>query len=135
MKSRHSITSAAWECPRWLVSNPQLLKKQSHFFCFLLSFHSYTYGMWRSPGSGSSGSCSCRSTPQPQPRQIRATSATYTKACGNARALTHRVRPGIKPTSSWMLVRSLTHRALCNISHYWKDYSRAILLCLCLDFL
>ena len=105
MKSRHSITSAAWECPRWLVSNPQLLKKQSHFFCFLLSFHSYTYGMWRSPGSGSSGSCSCRSTPQPQPRQIRATSATYTKACGNARALTHRVRPGIKPTSSWILVR------------------------------
>ena len=31
-------------------------------------------------------------------------SATYTTTHGNAGYLTHRMRPGIKPTSSWMLV-------------------------------
>ena len=30
-------------------------------------------------------------------RQIRAASATYTAACGNAESLTHGERPGIKP--------------------------------------
>ena len=34
-----------------------------------------------------------------------------TAACGNAGSLTHWVRPGIKPASSWILVRFLTHRA------------------------
>ena len=48
-------------------------------------------------------SCSC--WPTPQPRQIQATSATYTPADGNARSLTHRGRPGIKPTSPRILVR------------------------------
>ena len=40
-----------------------------------------------------------------QPRQIGALSRTYTTAHGNARSLTHRVRPGIEPASSWILVR------------------------------
>jgi len=35
---------------------------------------------------------------------IWATSATYTTAHGNAKSLTHWVRPGIKPSSSWILV-------------------------------
>ena len=34
-------------------------------------------------------------------------SATYTTAHSNAGSLTHRARPGIKPTSSWVLVGSL----------------------------
>ena len=37
--------------------------------------------------------------------QIWAESATYTIAHGNTRSLTHWVGPGIKPASSWMLVR------------------------------
>ena len=49
-------------------------------------------------------SCSCRPTPQPQPCRIQATSATDTSAHSNARSLTHWVRPGIKPASSWILV-------------------------------
>ena len=36
------------------------------------------------------------------------TSATYDTAHGNARSLTHCVRPGIKPESSWILVRFVT---------------------------
>ena len=33
----------------------------------------------------------------------------YTTAQGNAGSLTHGVRPGIEPTSSWIMARSLTH--------------------------
>ena len=47
--------------------------------------------------------------PQPQPQQrgiwaVSAVSANYTTAHCNARSLTHWVRPGIKPTNSWLLV-------------------------------
>jgi len=35
---------------------------------------------------------------------MRATSVTFTTAHGNARSLTHWVRPGIKPMSSWTLI-------------------------------
>ena len=37
--------------------------------------------------------------------QIRAVSATYTTAQGNARSLIHWARPGMEPVSSWALVR------------------------------
>ena len=30
-------------------------------------------------------------------------------ACGNARSLTHRVRPEIEPASSWILVKFINH--------------------------
>ena len=43
--------------------------------------------------------------------QIQATSAVYTTAQGNARSLTHWARPGIEPTSSWIQVKFVTHRA------------------------
>ena len=42
---------------------------------------------------------------QPQHGQIQATSVTYTTAHDNARSLAHWTRPGIKPASSWILVR------------------------------
>ena len=35
---------------------------------------------------------------------IQATFSTYATACGNARHSTHWTKPGIQPTSSWMLV-------------------------------
>ena len=54
--------------------------------------------------------------PQPQQRQIQTTSATYTKACNNARSLSHWARPGIKLASlrSWRRVlNSLSHSGTC----------------------
>ena len=42
--------------------------------------------------------------PQPQPLGIWAASGTYATTHGNARSLTHLVKPGIKPASSWILV-------------------------------
>ena len=44
-------------------------------------------------------------TPQPQQCEIRAASVTYTTAQWNAGSLTHWVRPGIEPASSWMQAR------------------------------
>jgi len=35
-------------------------------------------------------------------------SATYPKAHGNTRSLTHLGRPGIEPASSWILIRFIT---------------------------
>ena len=43
--------------------------------------------------------------PQPQQHQIRAMSATYTTAHDNAGSLTHCMKPGIEPSTSWFLVR------------------------------
>ena len=60
------------------------------------------------PSLGSNQSCSCWLTPQPQKHQIGAVAVTYTAADGNARSLTHWSRPGIKTTSSRMLVRFIT---------------------------
>ena len=43
--------------------------------------------------------------------QIQSMSATHTTAHNNAGSLTHQKGPGIKPASSWILVRFLTHWA------------------------
>ena len=50
-------------------------------------------------------------TPQPKQLGIRAMSATYTMAHGHTRSLTHWAKPGIKPASSWILVRFINHWA------------------------
>ena len=55
-------------------------------------------------------------TPQPQQLGIQATSATYTAAHGHAGSLTHWVKPGIKPVSSWIQSGSLP------LSHSRKSY-------------
>ena len=52
------------------------------------------------PRLGVQSELSCRPTPQPQQCRIQVTSLTCAAACGNARSLTHSVRPGIEPASS-----------------------------------
>ena len=71
------------------------------FFFFFLGPHLQHMEVHR---LGLNGSCSCRPTPQPQQCRIRASSVTYTTAHCNTGSLTHWSRPGIKPTSSWILV-------------------------------
>ena len=75
------------------------------------------------PRPGSNWSCKCQPTPQSQQCWMRAASATYITAHGNAnnRSLTHWARPGINPASSWMQVRFLNHRATSgNSKVQWK---------------
>ena len=55
----------------------------------------------------SSWSCSRQPRPQPWQHRIRAASVTYTTAHGNAGSLTHWIRPGMEPATSWFLVRSV----------------------------
>ena len=68
-------------------------------------------------------------TQQPQQRQIPATSAMYTTACSNARSLTHRMRPGIKSTSSWILAGYLTHCATAGIPLLFHSFCLKVLFC------
>ena len=53
-----------------------------------------------------------RPTPEPQQCGIWAASETYTTAHGNAGSLTHWLRPGIKPATSWVLVRFINQCAM-----------------------
>ena len=57
-------------------------------------------------------SCSCQPQPQPQQHGIQAVSATYTTVHGNTGSLTHWVRPGLEPASSWILVRFVSTEPL-----------------------
>ena len=73
------------------------------FAIFLsFAFYSCTCSMGEVPGYGSNQSYSCSSQPQPQQWGIQAMSMNYRRAHGNARSLTHLVRPGINPASSWI---------------------------------
>ena len=77
-------------------------------FFFFFSFLGYTCGIQKFPGQGLDWSYSCQPTPRPQQCWIQAASMTYTTAHGNARSLTHWMRQGIEPASSWIPVRFLT---------------------------
>ena len=78
------------------------------FSFFLLMAASAAYG--RSLARGGIGVIVV--IPQPQQHWIPAASVTCTTACGNARSLTHWVKPGIKPVSSQRL-----HRVHNSLSH------------------
>ena len=79
---------------------------RSHFlFCFVFlgpQLWHMELPIWQ---GGLYHSYSCHPTPQPQLSQIWATCANYITAHSNARSLAHWERPGIKPASSWILVK------------------------------
>ena len=81
----------------------------SFFICF---FRASPAAYGSSQARGQSRSCGCLPMPQLQQCQIWATSVTYTEACSNARSLTHWMRAGIEPVSSWILVGFLTSRSI-----------------------
>ena len=90
------------------------------------------------PRLGSNWSYSHQPTLQPQQRQIWAISVTYTTAHSNAGSLTHWVRPGIEPASSWILFIFITKWATMGtpyfffLFNFWK-YNH---ICLCdIDFI
>ena len=45
---------------------------------------------------------------EPQQHMIQVTTATYTRAHGNVGSLSHLVRPGDEPESSWILLRFIS---------------------------
>ena len=78
------------------------------FWLVIFFFQGHTLGIWRFPVEELNRSCSCQPTPMPQQHQIPAMTATCITAHSNAGFLTHQVRPGIEPISSWMLVMFVT---------------------------
>ena len=91
----------------WLAKCLWTLSSDLEIF-FFFSFWGCTPGKWKFLGKESNWSLSCQSKPQWEQCQIQAISVTYTTAHGNTRSLTHWARPGIEPTSSWILVRFIT---------------------------
>ena len=93
---------------------PQVSLSMLLFFSFFLSFFFVfclfraspaAYGGFQARGlSNRSHSCWPTPQPQPQPHLIQVVSVTYTTAQGNARSLTHRLRPGMEPSTSWFPV-------------------------------
>ena len=80
-----------------------------NFFRFGFSLSRF----FKFPGEGANQSCTCLPTPQPQQQQhgVRAMSSTYTMAHNNTGCLTHWVKQGIEPTSSWILIGFIAHWA------------------------
>ena len=66
-------------------------------------------------------------TAMPDPSHIR--NPWYATACGNAGSLTHWVRPGIKPTSSWILVGFLSCWATTGIPLLVKYWAPGLIEC------
>ena len=86
----------------------ELCQEVASFFIFLFRAALAAYGSSQEVPRWNQ-SCGSWSTPQPQYHQIQALSVTYTTAHGNAGSLTHWTRPGIEPTSSWILGGFVTH--------------------------
>ena len=90
----------------------QMKDELSDFLVCLLRATPVSYGGSQARGQIRATAASlCHSrqpVPQPQQHGIQAASVTYVIAYGSTRSLTHRARPGIKPTSSWILVRFVT---------------------------
>ena len=74
------------------------------FFWGLLFFFRATPGIWKFPGWESTQSCSCQPTPQPQQCGIWAMSQPTSWPKVMPDPLIYWARPGIEPTSSWILV-------------------------------
>ena len=82
---------------------PHMWTKRLSFYFFRAT--SMAYGSSQARGRVGAVAASLRHS------HIWATSETYAAACNNARSWTRWARPGIEPTSSWILVGFLTHWA------------------------
>ena len=83
---------------------PQWPKLHLFFFFFSLFRAAFeAYGSSQARGQIGTTAASPRHS-----HSMWAMSATYSTVHGNARSITHRVRPEIEPTSSWILVRFIS---------------------------
>ena len=96
-------------------------KMKSWIFFFLFRATLAAFG--DAQASGQIKSYSCWPTPEPQQHRIRAESATYTTAHGNARSFTHWARPGVKPETSWFLV-PLRHKGNSPITFLMMSFEK-----------
>ena len=94
-----------------------------YYFFFLLLFRAMPVAYGGSQARGWIGAVAASLyIPQPQQCRIQAMFATYTTVHGNTRSLTHWVRPGMEPVSSWMLVRFINRWATMGTPGSWYLY-------------
>ena len=105
-KNRQSPLKWEWKCfsvsHSWQPLAPSLNKLPPFFFCH---FRAAPVAYGCAQAKSKNRSYSCWPISQPQQCQIWAYAVTYAAACGNGWSLTYWARPGIEPTSSWILVR------------------------------
>ena len=112
------IFSSGAHLPFSVISLFTCLLNIFYNFLFFFFFRAAPTAYGSSQGSNRRYSCQ----PRPQPRQHRiwatSTSVTYTTGHSNAGSLRHWSRPGIKPTSSWILIGILTWWATMGIPYF-----------------
>ena len=96
-------------------------------FCFFFPFRAVPWHM-EVTRLGSNQSYSCWPSPQAQQRQIWGASETYTSAHSNAGSPTHWTKPGIKPTSLWILVRFFSTVSQWKLHGFFTDTRFSLLL-------
>ena len=108
MSRRHSGDVNCWNPPSVL-----LLYLFTYLFIYLFRAIPAAYGSSQARGPIRAIAASLH---QSQQCQIWATSATYTTVWGHARSLTHWVRPGMEPVSSWILIRFISAKPRWELS-------------------
>ena len=108
------------------MSLPNIKPSLLYFILFYILLY-FIFCLFRATPAGYGGSQArsqiravATSMSQPQQRQFRATSAIYTTAHDNARSVTNWARSGIKPVSSWILVRFVSPEKTWEILFYFK---------------
>ena len=81
------------------------------FFFFLFRAAPAAYGSFQARGRIRAVATGLQPQLLQQQLGLQATSATYTTTHGSTGSLTHWARPGIKPTTSWILVGLINHWA------------------------
>ena len=106
-----------WQCQIFNVLN-------HYFLFFFLGLHPRPMEFL---GQGLNWSYSCQPTPQPQQH------GTYTTAHGNAGSLTHWTRPGVEPTSSWILVGFVSAAPQRELLDFllFSDWMIFVCVCVC----
>ena len=113
----HIIGTQKWY---WIIFTTCFLSLSFFFFFFFffgLFFRATLMTQGGSQARESNQSYSRWPMLQPQQHRTWATSSTYTIAHGNAGSLTHWVRPGIEPVSSWILVRFISAEPQWELPH------------------
>ena len=95
-----------------MPQSPAFVKWEHYsFISFFCSFYGRICSTWNFLSQGPIQSCHYRLTPQPEQHQIQAYLWLMLPLVATPDPLTHWARPGIQPTSSWILVGFLTHWA------------------------
>ena len=128
LRYRHHGTREAWyslkgilPLIRTFVNKFEVIK----YFCFLFKSRHVAYGSSQARGPRLGAAAGLHHSHSNV--GFKPTSTTYATTCSNAGSLTHRTKPGIKPTSSRRLCQVLnppSQNGNCRLLHIFKQRGR-----------